>query len=434
MADRERVVECRECGESFTAKALGRPPAKCPRCRPQRRTRPKGAGSVYRNPNGTWTAQVEAGRYANGRRRYERESFPTEREALDGIAELKQRVEQGVTLDKRATVAEYVDMWLRDVAPTTGIKETTLEDYRKALDLWVKPHVGTVKVARLTPMHVQQMMRKLQDKGLAPATRGLARTVLGLSLAWGAEVGILPRNVVSLTKGPKISKSARLDDLLDRAEAERVLAAAADDRLHAFAVVCLRRGLRRGEALALRWADIDFEADELYVRGTLKSVKGKGLVVDLPKTRNAERVIPMGGQVSAALERRRELQQAERDYAGDLWHDTGFVFTRDDGRPIYPGTATTWWRNLAERAGLGRRRLHASRHTFATLALEDGVPLEVVSAVLGHANLSITADVYAKVSADSKRRRLAELDESLAEAERRRAEGEPTAGPPAVTA
>lgn len=110
----------------------------------------------------------------------------------------------------------------------------------------------------------------------------------------------------------------------------------------------------------------------------------------------------------------RRRQAAEQLAAGPLWQDNGHVFTNDDGRPLHPRVALTWWHRLTTDAGMGRRRFHAARHTTAVLLLDQGVPLEVVSAVLGHASLSITADIYARVTADAKRRALAKLDEAQA--------------------
>src|SRR5690606_5547181 len=104
----------------------------------------------------------------------------------------------------------------------------------------------------------------------------------------------------------------------------------------------------------------------------------------------------------------RRRQAAER-LASPIWHDSGHVFCNEIGGPLDPRNVSRWWNHLTEAAGIGRRRFHASRHTAATLMLAQGVPLEVVSAVLGHAGLSITADVYAQVGEDAKRDALRRL-------------------------
>jgi integrase len=163
------------------------------------------------------------------------------------------------------------------------------------------------------------------------------------------------------------------------------------------AEIALALGLRKGEVLALRWDAVDFDAATIAVEGTLKSRKGGGWYVDSPKTKKSVRVLPMVDAVRSSLLERRAIQDAERARAGDSWQEHGFVFTTRAGTPVNEWNAYRWWQRLTERAGIGKRRFHASRHTTATLLHEQGVPLEVISSLLGHASLSITADICANV-------------------------------------
>jgi integrase len=224
----------------------------------------------------------------------------------------------------------------------------------------------------------------------------------------GEQHGLVIRNVAALVDGPRKS-GTKLDDTLDAAGAHAVIEAAAGDRLEALAVLVLRLGLRKGEALALRWGDIDVDAGTLTVRGTLKRRKGGGLYVDTTLTAAGLRELPLVASTAEALREHRRRQAAERLALGPLRVDTGHVFTTATGTPLDPRNVNRWWSALCERARVGHRRFHAARHTAATLLLEQGVPLEVVSAVLRHAGLAITADVYAKVGMDAKRRALATL-------------------------
>ena len=149
-------------------------------------------------------------------------------------------------------------------------------------------------------------------------------------------------------------------------------------------MVVLNLGLRQSEALDLRWDDVDLKAAELTVRGT--------------KTEASRRVVPMPASVVEALRRHRAGLLAER-VASRYWHDAELVFPTSVGTRYDKRGITRWWHGLTERAGVGRRRFHASRHTAATLMLNAGVPLETVSKVLGHSSYAITADVYAKPGA-----------------------------------
>jgi integrase len=377
--------------------------------------RGKGEGSIYES-QGRWVAQVESGRYSSGRRKYARTFHRTRKEAVASLRELTRQAEAGVAGDRRLTVEAFAATWLDHTLPTTGIRESTIEGYRKMFRLYINPHVGAVKLHELRPRHVEQMLTALADKGHALHTRQQARGLLVQLLKRAQREELVIRNVAELAAGPK--GVARKIDPLDADGARAVIAAAADHRHGALAIVALRLGLRQGEALALRWEHIDLEAGELTVAGTLKRRSAGGvyragepaLYVDTPKTAAGRRTVPLVNGTLDALKRRRRVQLEERAAAGPLWRDSGFVFTTKRGTPLDPVEARRLWHEWTEAAGLGKIRFHASRHTCATLLLEDGTPLEVVSAVLGHASLSITADVYGSIGMDAKRAALARLD------------------------
>jgi integrase len=358
-------------------------------------TRGHGEGSIYRRADGYWIAQVEAGRDANGKRRYSRAVRRRRVDALEALKQLNRHRDLGV-VPTTTTVADYVNLWLDDVAPTT-VTPITIKSYRKVARSWVNPYVGQIKLAKLTPNQVAGMLTALERDGKSARSRRYALTVLRRALGSAVRSEIVPRNVAALVDGPKLPRPRK--DALTADEARLVLAQAAGDRWEALAVLALKLGLRQGELLALKWADVDLEARELVVADS--------------KTDAGLRTIPILDDVAAVLRQHRSSQREDRMRAGPLWRDGGHVFTWEDGRPISARSCLRWWHELTEAAGIGRRRFHASRHTCATLLLEADVPLEVVSAVLGHANLSITADIYGRIGADAKRRALTRLDERL---------------------
>lgn len=375
---------------------------------PGRTRRGVGEGSIYQRGDGRWVAQVEAGRHSNGRRRYSRSTRATKAEAIKALRELHKQADAGVSPDHTRTVAAYLDWWADNVLHGS-VKASTEKDYRGILRRWVTPHIGHVRLGKLSPADVQTMMRKLEDEGLSPRTRQYSRAVLVRALRWAEQTGLVARNAAAIVDGPKIGRAARLDDALTAEEALTVLDHVHGHQLEALVVLVLRLGLRRGEALALRWRDVDLERKELNVAGTLKQLDGR-LFIDTPKTSAGVRTLPLLPEVATALRDHRRRQAAEQLAAGPLWHDLGYVFTREDGQPLVPDKISEWWPKVCVEAGIGRRRFHATRHTAATLMLNAGVPLEVVSAILGHAGLAITSDVYAKVTADTKRRALEALE------------------------
>ena len=251
------------------------------------------------------------------------------------------------------------------------------------------------------------MGRRLRDRGLSANTAKLAHRVLRASLSVAERHGIVHRNVAAIAAGPRRDDRAKTDDTLSPAEAEAVIAAASGDRLEALATVLLTLGLRKGEALALRWENVflDEPSPSITISATLTRIAGQGLVAGATKTTDSEGSIPLVEPALTAMRQHRRRQTAER-LAAPVWADAGIVFASPLGTWTDPRNALRAWHGWTEQAGLGRRRMHASRHTCATVMLASGVPLEVVSAVLRHSSIRMTADAYARVAADAKRRAL----------------------------
>lgn len=370
-----------------------------------------GEGSIYkRASDGLYIGTVDLGRGPDGNRRRRVVAARTKKELLPKLDQARRQSAEGIVPDAQATVATLIDAWL------TGhhgrqLKPATLSNYRNLADFYVVPYIGTERANILTPEHVRRWLDRLEDEGRSANTRRLARATLRRALELAMRDGLVARNVAALVDGPRTA-GTRLDDALTAEEEKKVLEAAQGDRLEALVHVLLLLGLRRGEALALRWDGVDLKNKTLRVDGTFARA-GDGVHYSTPKTASGARTIPMVGGLSTVLREHRRRQAAERLAAGELWADGGWVFTTEIGTPIDPSNALHWWYRLTERSGVGRRRMHAARHTTATLMLDRGVPLELVSAVLGHAGLAITADVYARPTADAKRRALETMAQAI---------------------
>jgi integrase len=363
-----------------------------------------GEGSVYRRKSdGLWIASVDVGEAPNGTRRRKTVSAHTKRAALDKLKIALREIDAGIVTNEKITVAQLIDQWL-DGHYGRRLKPATTASYRQLAADYVVPYLGDVRAAKLTVRQVQAWLDGLEDRGLSANTRRLARSVLCRALQVAIADEVIGRNVATLVPAPSVA-GTRLDDALTGDEAQKVLEVAHGDRLEALVEVLLVLGLRRGEALALRWEGIDLKAKMLRVDGAFTRAGGK-THYSTPKTSSAARTIPLVGNLPAVLREHRRRQAEERLAAGELWSDGGWVFTSSIGTPIDPSNALGWWYRLTERAGIGRRRLHATRHTCATLMLDRGVPLELVSTVLGHSGLAITSDIYARPTADAKRRAL----------------------------
>ncbi len=340
-----------------------------------------GEGAIhYDETKRLWVGRVELG-LVDGARRRKTVKAKTKTALLAKMRAVHTAKDQGLPVVNAATaVAEWLTFWSAEVLPGT-VAPSTETNYANILNYYVIPAIGNVRLATLGPEHVQTMMRGLERRGLSPRTVGIARSVLRRALGDAERWGKVSRNAAALVRAPKKSDS-KLDDALDADGATAVLQAAAGDRLEALAVLVLAVGLRQGEALGLTWADVDLDASTVTV------VKAK--------TDAGVRTVALPAFVVAALKAHRARQSAER-LAAPYWEDHGLVFPSSIGTRIDARNLLRWWHEVTIRAGVGRHRFHASRHTAATLMLNNGVPLEVVSATLGHAGLAITADIYAKV-------------------------------------
>jgi integrase len=357
-----------------------------------------GRGGVsFNEAKQLWVATVELGTGPDGKRRRKFISRRDRNDVLDALAAYQHDQRRGIPQpDQIRTTGDWLDTWVTTVLPRS-VKASTVKNYRDIIDFYVKPHVGKVPLAKLQPEHVEKMMTALEDRGLSARTVSLARKVLRRALTVAEQRGRVARNVAALTDAPRKS-STKLDDALDDDEAAAVLGAARGDRLEALAVLVLGTGLRPGEALSLRWHNVNLTA------GTVR--------IEQAKTNAGDRTIALPGFVVDALRAHKQRQRKER-IASDVWGDPQLVFTTTVGTIIHRRNALRWWHDLTIRAGVGRRRFYASRHTAATLMLNNGVPLEVVSKTLGHAGLAITADVYAKVRPELQRKAADVMDQVL---------------------
>jgi integrase len=216
------------------------------------------------------------------------------------------------------------------------------------------------------------------------------RIALGRAVKWGT----LSRNVAGLADPPKAPRTAIVPLSLD--ETRTFLAAVAEDRLYPLYVLALTTGLREGELLGLAWSDVDLGHRQARIHQQLQRQDGRLQLVDT-KTSASRHTVTLAEMAVAALQAHRERQMFARRAAGKRWQDSGLVITTGLGTPLEPRNAVRSFKAALKRAGLPDRRFHDLRHSCATLLLAEGVPLKVVSEMLGHSTIRLTADTYSHV-------------------------------------
>ncbi len=295
------------------------------------------------------------------------------------------------------TVSEWIDRWLASMAPK--VRPSTLRDYRVGLAR-VKERLGNVRLQELRPLDIEEMYAGLLENGhrfggaLAPKTVRNLHIALRRSLADAERFGLVSRNVATLVKAPSVTR--REFTVWTADDVRTFLASVSDDRLNALYRVLIATGMRRGEALGLRWSSVDLDGRRLNVERALTVVDSE-VMWSAPKTARSRRSISIDPDTVAALRAHRKRQLVERVAAGDAWNDEGLVFCNELGGTLHPDRFTRRFVSASKRAGLPTIRLHDLRHTWATLALQAGIHPKIVSERLGHATTGITLDIYSHV-------------------------------------
>lgn len=343
--------------------------------------------------HGTWTFAVDVP--CEGRRKtMRRGGFPSKTAAQRALTDVLARHGAGVQVDDRETVAAYLRSWLEGKART--LKPKTHYQYTEYVVKDLIPALGGYRLEALRHEHVAALITDLEaaDRGAPTIRRMIA--VLSSALADAVRQRRLPHNVARYAPLPAENRAERVPWTAAQTVTFLDHAHRAGDRLADLFEVIAGTGLRRGEALALRWSDVDIEARVLHVhpkRGHLSDVGGK-LLFTAPKTSGSAAGVGLSARVVAAFERQRERQALERLEWVDTYQDQDLVFAREDGSTPRPEFVLARFIALTEQAGLPRIRLHDLRHAAATLMLAAGVPLPLVSKTLRHSRTGITADLY----------------------------------------
>ncbi len=358
-----------------------------------------GEGAIFRDSSGMWVARIDAGTGPTGKRRRVVRKAKTKAEVLRRIADARRELDRsgGAPVDQSQTVDQYLSWWLDAVVPLR-VKASTATGYRYVVDHFLAPRVGRHRLGKLSPAHVQTMVGELTAEGYTPHTIRQVVGVLSGALNHALRSELLPRNVCTMVQLPKVVRSVD-DDTLEPADVRCVLDKVAGTRWEPFYTLALGYGLRQGELLALRWADVDLDAEVPFLRvvGTLKWPARQGWMIDEPKTAASVRVVELAGDTVARLRQWRRTQAEQRLAAGPAWTDHGFVFTTEGGTPIHDRNALRRWHEELKALRLDRRPFHATRRTAVTNMAAAGVPMEVCAAIVGHSSTRVTTEIYNRV-------------------------------------
>lgn len=376
-------------------------------------------GHIEHRGKDRWRILIDIGRDAAGkRRRLSHSVHGTRKQAEAELARLLHEMATDVYVPANGLLMqEYLEKWLAHAK--TNVAPQTYTRYAQIVNNELIPAFGTTKLADLSPLQIQSYLnRTLGRKRLNRPGEISAQTtvhffhVLRRTLNQAVRWQLLMRNPCGSVDPPKVQRAEM--KALEDVQLHGFLAAIRDSRFYGPTLLAATTGLRRGEILGLRWADLDLDRGECRVTRSLQETP-EGVSVRSPKTRKSRRLVLLPHVAIRMLQAHQTVQEAERALLGEGYGDDDLVFPKPDGSPWNPSQFSSDFSRLARRHGL-TVRFHDLRHTHASQLLRAGVPIKVVSERLGHATASITLDVYSHVLPGMQAEAVAKIDAAWKEA------------------
>ena len=354
-------------------------------------------GSIRQRSPGSWELTVDMGRDARGKRL---RKFVTIRGSKSGaqrrLREMLSTLDRGIPLvTERVTVAEWMERWLGEIVAVHR-RQTTLERYSGIVNRHIIPVIGHLRLDRLTPLHIRQMESDLTAREMAPAGVQLVHTALSGALKYAMQMEVIFRNPASLVSPPPVRRPELSPP--DIAAVRDILLLAEETQHPLFAAIHLTAytGMRRGEVMGLQWQHIDLDWEEGYVTVSQSLVrsKEKGVMIQPPKTVNGRRIVDLDTRTIEVLRNHRDRQDGIKKTMRDSYVDQGIVFANARGGWLLPDSLSKAVARMGVRAGHEGFSSRILRHFHASVALQEGGNVVVVSKRLGHSKVSITTDIY----------------------------------------
>lgn len=282
-----------------------------------------------------------------------------------------------------------------DISKKCGVSIATLDNVEKGLNIALETADKLCKGLELIFEDTFDIVSRNGGK-LSAKTLNSYRTFLSSVFSRAVKWEFIERNPIDLTDAFKSNKDEEY--VMETSEIVEMLQCLEKESIYYRTLIqlILRTGMRRSEALGLKWADIDLGSGVIRIARSIAYTPAKGTFVKKPKTKKSVRCIKLDNTLIQLICNYKEDQEKTKNKCGDQWIDTGFVFQRMSGKPILPDTLTTWFAKFCKRAGLSPEiHIHTLRHTNASLLIAEHVPLTTVSSRLGHASTATTTKIYA---------------------------------------
>ena len=364
--------------------------------------RANGEGNIRKRKDGRWEGRYTAGHDpATGKQVIKSVLGKTQAEVKEKLKKaLAESGQVDFTKSGKYTVGLWMDEWFENVAKIK-VRASSHQTYKGYIDNHIKPNIGNIPIEKLTTMDLQKFYRKLltkgrierieakdQPKGLSAKTVRNINQVISSAMDLAVAQKIISANPTNACALPKIEHQEM--QTIPTEQLQAFLQEAKATGVYEMYYIELATGLRRGELLGLKWQDIDWKNGIIKVRRQVARVDGQ--IKEAPlKTKNSYRTVTISQQAIEVLKEQKKKT-----------NDT-YVFPSPNGGPISPDSVNNMLKRVLERAGIPKIRFHDLRHTFATIALQNGVDIKTVSSMLGHFSAGFTLDTYAHVTTSAQK-------------------------------
>lgn len=369
--------------------------------------RGNGEGSVYRTKDGKWKGAISIGRDINGNIKRKTFSGNTRNEVSKKMKAYMADLEHGkVILNENINLQDWFIFWLENYK-LNNVKVGTIEMYHSLYKNYIKDKsIGLTKLNKLKTSTLQVYYNQLIKEGVTTVKRlKYLNNIIGSSLNQAILEEYLLKNPCTNVSFPKLEKSEI--EIFTYEEQKQFIKSLEEtgDRFKTLYKFALGTGLRRGEILALQWSDIDFEKKEVSVTKSLKyagknelsNIDKATFIIQTPKSESSIRKVPIPSNLIKELKEYKILQAKEKLKNAVVYQDKGYVFAKEDGRPIEGQYLQRYYKKALQNAGIQYRKFHITRHTYASRLIEKNVNLKVVQTLLGHSSLKMTSEIYAHV-------------------------------------
>ncbi len=350
--------------------------------------------------------RYQASYYYNGTRKY---LYDFDLNALEiKLRNIRYEIDHGIfTKPEKIRLNDWFETWINEYK-IFELKKGTIENYKRNYRLYINPYIGNCYVKEIRAEHIQKFYNDLMRAGYSYGVINLCAGILSGMFTQLMRNDIIMKNPVKLANIPKKPKRTERR-VLSVEEQELFLKYSESSNFHDFYALALATGLRIGELTALTWNDIDLNEEFLTVTGTLKYFKDTGFYKDTPKSDAGNRTVPLIPSICTMLKKLKRAQNKARLAAGPKWAPVAglenLVFTNKYGKPLKKRTIAYDIDSITETINNTEQSIphfdkfspHTLRHTFATRALENGIPPKVVQEILGHSSITMTLDLYTHV-------------------------------------